>query len=87
VVNSASGQEGLTPGGRVLIRGENLAPPLEAIGGQGATLYYAGVAPHRVGMIQINAFVPQGFAPGLQPVVLKVDDADNAAQQYTLPVR
>ena len=62
-------------------------PVLLTIGGQPARLYYAGVAPFRAGMIQINAFVPEGLASGPQPVVLKVGEADSAAQQYSLPVR
>lgn len=71
----------------LLARSYTAQPVSLTIGGQPARLYYAGVAPFRAGMIQINAYVPEGLASGPQPVVLRVGEADNAAQHYLLPVR
>ena len=43
------------------------------IGGQPATMSYAGAAPYMVsGMLQVNAIVPPGIGSGPQPVVLTI---------------
>ncbi|MCC6590650.1 MAG: hypothetical protein IT168_28420 [Bryobacterales bacterium] len=61
------------------------APVTVMIGGQTAQLVYSGSAPFQVyGMLQVNAIVPEALAPGPQPVLLKVGDRDNAAQQVTM---
>lgn len=58
------------------------------IGGQPARLIYAGAAPYQTaGIVQINAFVPAGLAPGPQPVLLTVGAADNAGQEFTISIR
>jgi len=49
------------------------APVTVTIGGVNAEVAYAGGAPGLVaGVIQINAKVPLGLAPGNHPVVMKV---------------
>ena len=62
-------------------------PVTLTIGGLPARLYYAGIAPYQPAMMQINAYVPQGLSPGPQPVVLKIGESDNSAQQFTLPFK
>ncbi|MFN7923687.1 MAG: hypothetical protein U0Q16_26530 [Bryobacteraceae bacterium] len=63
-------------------------PLVLSIGGQPARIYYAGSAPYRLwGMQQIIAFVPTGIDSGAQPVVLKIGENDNAAQQTVLWVK
>jgi uncharacterized protein (TIGR03437 family) len=58
------------------------------IGGRPAKVIYAGAAPYAIpGMIQINAVVPQGIGSGAQPVVLKIGNNDNTAQQVTVAVK
>jgi uncharacterized protein (TIGR03437 family) len=58
------------------------------IGGQPATIRYAGVAPYRVrGVFQVNAVIPEGIGSGPQPVVLTVNQASNAQQQVTVAVQ
>ena len=58
------------------------------IGGQPSRLIYAGAAPYQsLGMLQINAYVPEGIGPGPQPVVLKVDNVDNTQQQAMIAIR
>jgi uncharacterized protein (TIGR03437 family) len=38
-------------------------------------------------MLQVNAIVPNGIGSGAQPVVLKIGNNDNAAQQVTVAVK
>ena len=65
-----------------------LKPVSLTIGGQPSRLIYAGAAPYQsLGMLQINAYVPEGIGPGLQPVVLKVDNLDNTQQQAMIAIR
>jgi len=64
------------------------APISVTIGGQPARINYAGCASYEVaGMLQINAFIPQGIGSGAQPVVLKIGNNDNSAQQVTVAVK
>ena len=58
------------------------------IGGQPATLLYAGAAPGQVsGLLQINAVVPIGIASGAEPVVLTIGSSNNAQQGVTVAVQ
>lgn len=64
------------------------APLSLTIGGKPAQINYAGAAPFEVaGMLQINAVVPQGIGSGAQPVVIKIGNNDNSAQQVTVAVK
>jgi uncharacterized protein (TIGR03437 family) len=57
-----------------------LLPVTVQIGGQNATVYYAGAAPDLVaGVFQINVEVPTGLQPGNQPVVVTVGDKTSPA--------
>ena len=71
----------------VLLVPRPIAPVTVTIGGQTAQLVYSGSAPFQVyGILQVNAIVSEGLISGPQPVVLKVGDRDNAAQQVTVAV-
>jgi uncharacterized protein (TIGR03437 family) len=62
-------------------------PVTLTVGGQPARILYAGAAPYSAGRFQVNAQLPAGISPGLQPVILKIGDADNASQNVTLAVQ
>lgn len=65
-----------------------IVPVSVTIGGQAAQINYVRCAPYEiVGMLQINAVVPQGIGSGAQPVVLKIGNNDNSAQQVTVAVK
>jgi uncharacterized protein (TIGR03437 family) len=56
------------------------APVTVAIGGINAEVVYAGSAPGLVaGVLQVNAFVPQGVPPGTAEVIVKVGGATSRA--------
>jgi uncharacterized protein (TIGR03437 family) len=58
------------------------------IGGQPATILYAGTAPYQVwGMFQVNARVPQNISSGPQPIVLTVGQSSSASQQAVVAVQ
>lgn len=58
------------------------------IGGKQARLLYAGAAGTSAGMLQVNAVVPDGLAPGPQLVELTAGTNSNGAtQQVTISVR
>ncbi len=58
------------------------------IGGLPAQIQYAGAAPNLVsGVLQVNAVIPAGLGPGDQPVVVKVGQNDNSAQNVTVAVQ
>lgn len=58
------------------------------LGGQPATLLYAGTAPFPPwGIFQVNAVVPSGLAPGPQPVVLTIGQISSVAQPVMLSVQ
>jgi|GEM_PF-2820404 len=67
-----------------LVVGDDL-PELEldvrvTIGGQSAQVLYAGGAPGLVlGVVQINAIIPDGVTPGAAPVVVEVGDFSTQA--------
>ena len=65
-----------------------VAPVSAMIGGQPATITYAGSAPGEIiGVLQVNAIVPIGTAPGDQPVVLTIGNNRNAQQRVTVAVQ
>lgn len=55
------------------------------IGGQNATVLYAGLAPGFVGLYQVNATVPADAPTGIQPVVITMNGV--ASKTASLPVR
>ena len=58
------------------------------IGGQPATIYYAGTSPYQLwGLLQLTAYVPTNIDSGPQPVILKIGDNDNAQQKVTVEVK
>ncbi|MEO8658186.1 MAG: S8 family serine peptidase [Bryobacteraceae bacterium] len=46
--------------------------PAVSIGGQSATVLFSGLAPGFAGLYQVNAIVPAGINPGIQPVVISI---------------
>ncbi len=59
--------------------------PQVTIGGQNATVLYAGLAPGFVGLYQLNATVPANAPTGIQPVVITMNGV--ASKTASLPVR
>ena len=58
------------------------------IGGQPATIFYAGTSPYQLwGLLQVTAYVPTNIGSGQQLVVLKVGSNDNAQQNVTMAVQ
>ncbi|MFN0166667.1 MAG: hypothetical protein ACKV22_09570 [Bryobacteraceae bacterium] len=58
-------------------------PVTVTIGGQPAQIQYSGPAPFQpIGVIQVNAFIPDTVASGPQPVVLTIGQS-NAQQKVT----
>jgi uncharacterized protein (TIGR03437 family) len=58
------------------------------IGGQAATIQYAGAAPFQsMGMLQVNALVPEGTGSGARSVVLKIGSIDNSQQNVTIAIQ
>jgi hypothetical protein len=56
--------------------------------GKQARILYAGAAGTSAGMLQVNAYIPEGLASGPQPVALTVGANSNASsQQVTIRVR
>jgi uncharacterized protein (TIGR03437 family) len=64
-------------------------PVSVTIGGQSASVLYAGTArgPVSWSVLQVNAAVPQGTGSGPQPVVLKIGANDNSQQRVTVWVQ
>ena len=59
-----------------------------SIGGKPATLTYVGAAPNLVvGVLQVNAVIPDGIGPGPQPVVLTIGSNSNSNQLVTVFVQ
>lgn len=73
------GEDGRLANGAALPRPR--LPVTVTIGGQAATVVYAGAAPGQVaGLMQVNARIPQNVAPGAAvPVVLRVGQASSPA--------
>ena len=65
-----------------------VAPVSVMIGGQPATITYAGSSPGQIiGVLQVNAMVPASTPPGDQPVVLSIGNNSNAQQRVTVAVQ
>jgi uncharacterized protein (TIGR03437 family) len=60
-------------------------PVTATIGGQSATVQYAGLAPGYPGLYQINVFVPAGLAAGSQPVIVTV--GGQSSKSATIPIK
>jgi uncharacterized protein (TIGR03437 family) len=64
------------------------APVSLTIGGQPATILYAGPSPYQLWeLLQINAVVPLGTGSGQRPVVLTIGQNDNSAQAVTMAIK
>ncbi len=76
-------------GGINLVATSFTAKPVSAmIGGQPATVYYAGSAPYQPwALIQLIINLPSGTPSGPQPLVLKIGDYDNSQQQVTVAIQ
>jgi uncharacterized protein (TIGR03437 family) len=46
--------------------------PVVMIGGQQATVQFAGLAPPYVGLYQVNAYIPTGIGTGNQPITIAI---------------
>jgi uncharacterized protein (TIGR03437 family) len=51
---------------------QTTTPPVVMIGGQQATVQFAGLAPGFVGLYQVNAYIPSGLAAGNQPITIAI---------------
>jgi uncharacterized protein (TIGR03437 family) len=90
----ATGEGQLVPAGTTgCITGGTLPLPAPVatvsvtVGGQPATIDYAGEAPDEVcGLLQINAMLPSSLSAGPQPVVLTIGTSSNSNQAITVAV-
>jgi trimeric autotransporter adhesin len=90
----ATGEGQLVPAGTTgCITGGTLPVPKPVaavsvtVGGQPATIDYAGEAPSEVcGLLQINATLPSSLTAGPQPVVLTIGTSSNSNQAITVAV-
>lgn len=57
------------------------------IDGIPATIFYAGAAKGRAGVIQVNAFVPEAASSGIVSLELVIGNHSNAAQNVTLAIQ
>jgi uncharacterized protein (TIGR03437 family) len=55
------------------------------IGGQPATVVFAGMAPTFVGLVQMNIVVPAALTPGVYPLVITIDG--QTANSATIAVK
>jgi uncharacterized protein (TIGR03437 family) len=71
------------PDGSIALRAKWFSPAavLVTVGGQSADVLYAGTAPFQAAVMQLNIVVPGSLPSGIHPVVVRVGNADNAAQQ------
>ncbi|MGH7462543.1 MAG: hypothetical protein ACREMA_16160, partial [Longimicrobiales bacterium] len=74
-------RDGDVPSGPIPITGTSAV----TIGGQAATVQYAGKAPGFAGLYQVNAVVPSGLAPGTHDLVLRINNVPS--NTVTLAVR
>jgi len=64
------------------------APVSLTIGGHPAKLLYVAAEAWQVlGMLQVNAVVPDGIESGQQPIVLKIGANDNSQQKVTIAIK
>jgi uncharacterized protein (TIGR03437 family) len=90
----ATGEGQLVPAGTTgCITGGTLPVPKPVaavsvtVGGQSASIDYAGEAPDAVcGLLQINATLPSNLSAGQQPVVLTIGASSNTGQAITVAV-
>ncbi|HXS98965.1 MAG TPA: S8 family serine peptidase [Candidatus Limnocylindrales bacterium] len=65
--------------------------PVVTIGGQPATVQFAGLAPGFVGLYQVNVTVPAGISAGNQPITISIGGATSPStvggQTVVLPVK
>jgi uncharacterized protein (TIGR03437 family) len=52
------------------------------IGGTAVSASYVGVTPTIAGLYQVNVTIPEGIAPGNQPIVLNVNGESTAAGAF-----
>ena len=65
---------------------EVTSPVTATIGGQPATVKFAGLAPDFVGLWQVDAIVPAGLAQGDYPLIVTVGgESSNAANVSVAP--
>jgi uncharacterized protein (TIGR03118 family) len=77
------GQDGVKSGSLVLA--ETVAPVTVSIGGQPATVVYAGSAPGQIsGVQQVEAVVPTGAGTGPIPVIVTVNGVSSIASAINL---
>ena len=64
------------------------SPVSLTVGGKSAPIFYAGSVPFQSsGLLQVNATLPPGLSSGPQPVVLRIGNTDNAAQNVTIAIK
>jgi uncharacterized protein (TIGR03437 family) len=51
---------------------QTTTPAVVTIGGQQATVQFAGLAPGFVGLYQVNAYIPTGISTGNQPITIAI---------------
>ena len=77
-----------TPASALIARPFTARPVTLTIGGRPATILYSDAVPYQtIGMLQVNAIVPEGTGPGPQPVVLTIGQSGNAQEQVTIAIR
>jgi uncharacterized protein (TIGR03437 family) len=60
------------PSGSLAQLAQTNTTPVVMIGGQQATVSFAGLAPGYVGLYQVNAVIPSGLASGNQPITIAI---------------
>jgi uncharacterized protein (TIGR03437 family) len=66
----------------------NVANTTLTVGGQPATIQFAGLAPDFAGVLQINAVLPAGVIPGSAvPIVLSISGTDSSAEVATIAIQ
>ena len=66
----------------------NVADTTVTVGGQPATIDFAGLAPGYAGVLQINATLPAGLTAGTAvPIVLTIGTADSSQEAATIAIQ
>jgi uncharacterized protein (TIGR03437 family) len=60
------------PSGTLAQLAQTTTKPVVMIGGQQATVQFAGLAPGFVGLYQVNVYVPTGLTSGNQPITIAI---------------